>query len=342
MGAAGRHDPPTERLTATRSAATGATTLTLCLAGDTMLGRGVGDVLRRDPRARLFSEEVIATARAADVFMLNLECCISARGEKWPTPGKPFFFRAPPAAVDVLVDLGVDCVTLANNHALDFGHDALVDTFDHLADAGIAWAGAGRDLAAARSPMVLTRDGYSLEVVAFTDHPRDYEATRERPGVAFADLDDGVPRWVVDAIARSEADAVLVGPHWGPNMTASPPKHVEAAADSLVRAGAAVIAGHSAHVFHGVRPPVLFDLGDFVDDYATDPSRRNDLGLLWVVTLEGTHLRRIEAVPLTLEYCYTRLATGGDRAWIERRFREACTAMGTEVDVDDGRLVVTP
>ena len=96
----------------------------MALAGDTMLGRGVAAVLESVPRASLFAPEVVAAVRGADLALLNLECCISTRGERWPDRWKPFFFRAPPAAIDVLTHLGVECVTLANNHALDFGTGA--------------------------------------------------------------------------------------------------------------------------------------------------------------------------------------------------------------------------
>ena len=91
----------------------------------------------------LFAPEVAELTRAADAFVCNLECCISERGSRFPDRRKPFFFRAPPEAVELLVLLGTDCVTLANNHALDYGFDALVDTLDHLAAAGIATVGAG-------------------------------------------------------------------------------------------------------------------------------------------------------------------------------------------------------
>ncbi len=101
-------------------------------------------------------------------------------------------------------------------------------------------------------------------------------------------------------------------------------------------AGATLIAGHSAHLFHGLGRRVLYDLGDFLDDYAVDPKLRNDLGLLFLVDLGGS---RLEAIPLTLEFAYTRLADGGDFAWVRRRFREACAAFGTEVAEEDGRLV---
>jgi poly-gamma-glutamate capsule biosynthesis protein CapA/YwtB (metallophosphatase superfamily) len=313
----------------------------LALAGDTMLGRSVADRLATAPPGSLAAPEVMEVAREADLFVLNLECCISGRGAPWPTPGKPFFFRAPPAAAEALAHLGVTCVTLANNHALDFGEEALLDTFQHLASVGIAWVGAGPDVARARAPAVLEADGFRLGVVGLTDHPEDFAAGPDRPGVAYADLEKGVPPWVADAIRGAEADAVLVTPHWGPNMVADPVPHVRVAARALVAAGATLVAGHSAHVFHGVDGRVLFDLGDFLDDYAVDPVLRNDLGLLFVVSVDERGPVRLEAVPLRLEFCYTRLARGEDAAWIGRRFHEACTAFGTEVREEGGRLVVS-
>ena len=101
----------------------------LALAGDTMLGRGVAEAIT-----------------------------------SWPDRRKPFFFRAPPAAAETLAGWGVSCVTLANNHALDFGEEALLDTFAHLASAGIAWVGARPDLERARAPAILEGGGRSLGV----------------------------------------------------------------------------------------------------------------------------------------------------------------------------------
>src|SRR5919106_3300835 len=103
-------------------------TIEIALAGDTMLGRSVAKALATMPPEDLVAEDLAAITREADLFLLNLECCISERGDPWPDPAKPFFFRAPPSAVDLLAQIGVDCVTLANNHALDFGATALLDT----------------------------------------------------------------------------------------------------------------------------------------------------------------------------------------------------------------------
>jgi poly-gamma-glutamate capsule biosynthesis protein CapA/YwtB (metallophosphatase superfamily) len=309
--------------------------LRLALAGDTMLGRRVADAIAERGPDGLVADEVAAVAREADLFVLNLECCISERGERRRDPDKPFFFRAPPAATHLLRRLGVDCVTLANNHALDYGVEALLDTLAHLDAAGIAHVGAGADLAAARAPVTLEADGFRLAVVGCSDHPREWAAAPDEPGIAYG-LD-----WVEGALGAVEADAVLVTPHWGPNMTTEPLPRIRPAAARLRAAGATLVAGHSAHVFHGVEDHVLYDLGDFLDDYAVDADLRNDLGLLFHVELDRAGPVRLEAVPLRLDFCHTRLATGADAAWIHERFTEACRALGTEVREASDRLVVS-
>ncbi|GAA2910214.1 CapA family protein [Streptosporangium fragile] len=317
--------------------------MTIALAGDTMLGRGVAPQIEQstDP-ADFLSSELLGRLAEADFFLLNLECCVSARGSRWEARGKPFHFRAPPQAADLLARLGVGCVTLANNHALDYGYEALTDTLDHLGRAGIGTVGAGPDLDRARRPAVFTVRGTRLGVIGVSDHPRDFAAEPARPGIAYADLSSGTPPWTLDAIRelRPRVDAVLVTPHWGPNMTDRPLPYVRTAAWDFVGAGATVVAGHSAHVFHGVDPPVLYDLGDFIDDYAVDELLRNDLGLLWFVEFGERGPVRLRALPIKLAYARTRAAHGEEWAWIRRRFTQACARMGTAVSVEEGEFVV--
>jgi poly-gamma-glutamate capsule biosynthesis protein CapA/YwtB (metallophosphatase superfamily) len=315
-------------------------TVTVALAGDTMLGRSVARTLTTTPPQALVAPEVRDLLGQADLVVLNLECCISERGRPWEAPGKPFFFHAPPRAIELLALLGTDCVTLANNHALDYGVDALTDTLEHLAAAGIAAVGAGPDLERARRPVTLAAGGLRVAVLGVTDHPPDFAAGPDRPGVAFADLGRQVPDWLLEMVRAADAEVRLVTPHWGPNMTRAPVGHVRRAAAALVEAGATLVAGHSAHVPHGVAGPVLYDLGDFLDDYRVDPELRNDLGLLFLVTLDGQGPVRLEAFPLKLEFCHTRLATGSDAAWMRRRFRAACAALGTTVREEADRLII--
>jgi poly-gamma-glutamate synthesis protein (capsule biosynthesis protein) len=311
--------------------------VTLALAGDTMLGRRVAAALQADPEAPLVAPEIAERIAQADAFVLNLECCISDRGAPFPDPRKPFFFRAPPVAADRLAELGVDAVTLANNHSLDYGVEALLDTLAHLERVGIALVGAGIDDVTARAPRVLRCGDVRVRLVAFSDHPRDYAAAPARPGIAYVDLDAGLPHWVRAAVhPGADADAVLVLPHWGPNMVPGPVPWVRRAARALREAGATLVAGHSAHVFHGAAPGVLFDLGDFLDDYAVHRELRNDLGLLWLVELAPGIVGRIRAIPLALDYCFTRLASPDEARAIERLLHERCAPFATRVVAADG------
>ncbi len=310
---------------------------TIGLLGDVMLGRGVAQRIAGDPRARVWSEELIELCRACDAMICNLECCVSDRGrETARVAGKPFFFRAPPAAVESLTAIGVRAVSLANNHALDYETEALADTLAHLRAAGIAVAGAGEEEGAARRGAVVDAGDLRIGLLAVTDHPREYAAGERAAGVAWADLGGGLPGWTADELARlrADADVVVAFPHWGPNMTTEPAGWQRERAGQLLAAGADIVAGHSAHVFHGIElmggKPVLYDLGDALDDYAVDAELRNDLGILvrWRVGDETS----LELIPLRLDFCETSVAAGSDADWIAARLARACERLGTTVD----------
>ena len=317
------------------------------LLGDVMLGRMVAAALERQSPETLWAPELRELAGSLALVICNLECCISSRGR--PTQlieGKPFFFRGPPAAVDALKAMNIRAVGLANNHALDFGEQALEDTLELLHAAGIATAGAGLGPDAALSAAVVSADGMRVGLIAVTDHPVEYAAAPGRWGVALANMRDGPPSWLLErvAAARERCDVLIVFPHWGPNMTASPARWQRRAAQSLRVAGAHLLAGHSAHVFHGVGwngGPVLFDLGDVLDDYRVDRQLRNDLGVLaiWRPYAE----QQLELVGLRLEYCHTRLADGADADWIAGRLKRACSRLGTAVArAAEQRFTLTP
>jgi poly-gamma-glutamate capsule biosynthesis protein CapA/YwtB (metallophosphatase superfamily) len=315
---------------------------TIALGGDLMLGRGVGQALLRRRPADLWSPELRAVFAEADIAVVNLECCISERGEPWDPGRKPFHFRAPPRSVEALIAIGVRAVWLANNHALDFGRRALEDTLDILDDAGFTVVGAGRNVDEARAGKIVEIDAARIGLVAFADHPDDFAARQDSPGIAWTDLAAGAPPWVIDqvsSLART-CDVVLCGPHWGPNMTTTPPDRHRTVAADLVAAGLGALAGHSAHIVHGVERldgiPICYDLGDLLDDYAVDPVLRNDLGVLALLR-PG---ERLELVPLRLTVARTTLATGRDHAAIVARVMRASRALGTELRLDGERLVL--
>lgn len=303
--------------------------------GDVMLGRGVAETFAATPPDAVWDPELRELAASLDLLICNLECCISVRGR--PTTliaRKPYFFRGPPAAVEALNAMNISVVGLANNHALDFGEEALRDTRDSLHAAGIATAGAGLGLNAARCAALVRAADLRVGLVAVTDHPAEYAGAPTHPGVTYARLRDGPPAWLLEQIAaaRECCDLVIAFPHWGANMTTRPARWQQRIAASLHAAGADLVAGHSAHVFHGAGlddGPVLFDLGDALDDYRVDPKLRNDLGVLviWRPHAEP----RLELVGLRLGYCRTRLAHGPDADWIAIRLERPCHELGTAV-----------
>ncbi len=314
--------------------------ISIGLLGDVMLGRGVGQELAGRPPESTWDPGLRALTASLDLLICNLECCLSERGR--PTdriPGKPFFFRGPPGAVDVLRAIGVGAVTLANNHALDFGEEALADTIALLDSAGIAAAGAGPGVERAHATAVISAAGRQVALVAVSDHPHQYAVEPGRPGVAYARLRDGIPDWMLRRIsnARAHGQLVVILPHWGPNMTTGPAPWQRERAAELLAAGAHLVAGHSAHLFHGAQwtshGPVLYDLGDALDDYAVDPTLRNDLGTLAVWRPDqGDAGLQLTVTGLRLTYAHTALATGADAQWIYLRLREACGALGSEVE----------
>ena len=126
-------------------------------------------------------------------------------------------------------------------------------------------------------------------------------------------------------------------------MTAEPARWQRRRARELIAAGADLVAGHSAHVFHGVEEVagrlVLYDLGDALDDYRVDPELRNDLGILplWRPGADP----ELELVGLRLDFCETELAYGSEADWIAARLQQACAGLGTAAErVAEQRFVV--
>jgi poly-gamma-glutamate capsule biosynthesis protein CapA/YwtB (metallophosphatase superfamily) len=311
--------------------------VTVGLLGDVMLGRAVASALASISAEDVWAPELRVVLAQCDLVVANLECCVSERGRRIRRiAGKPFFFRAPPKATASLRAIGTRVVSLANNHALDFEEGALADTLRHLDAAGIAHTGAGPTAAQARQPAIVDAGDLRLAVVGVTDHPWEYAAGRDSWGVAWADLFEGCPEWLRDAVAqaRRDADLVLVFPHWGPNMATHPAPWQRERARELLDAGAHLVAGHSAHVFHGIewmeQRPVLYDLGGALDDYAHHRVLRNELGLLALWRPDGDP--QVELVPLRLDYACTGLARVADADWVADRLRQACADLGTTVE----------
>jgi poly-gamma-glutamate capsule biosynthesis protein CapA/YwtB (metallophosphatase superfamily) len=320
---------------------------TLSLTGDVMLGRGVNETLRAARPAEPWGD-VLPLLLSADLRVINLECAITGHRRPWSRTPKVFHFRADPLAVEVLKAARVDACSLANNHTLDFEEKGLLDTLAHLEVAGIRYAGAGRNLEEAARP-VLLEGGIAL--VAFTDNEPPFAAGPDKPGTNYLPVstEPQVLRRVEETIGAARdtgARAVVFSNHWGPNMVRRPKAVFRRFARAVVDRGADVYYGHSAHVFQGVEvyrgKPILYDTGDFIDDYAVDPDLRNDRSFLFCISMEDGDLRRLELFPVVLPYARVELAGGEEREAIFALIQDLSAEMDTTFERREDRLVLEP
>ena len=325
--------------------------ITVALVGDVMLGRGVNDMLGTLRPEQPWGD-VLPLLISANLRVVNLECALTDHERPWTRTPKVFHFRASPSAVEVLKAARVDVCSLANNHTLDFEERGLLDTLDHLNVAGIRHAGAGLDREEAARPTLLTpwSDRASrVALLAFTDNEPPFAARPDRPGTNYlpVSLEPEVLSRVeaaVTAAREAGADTVVFSNHWGPNMVQRPSTLFRRFARAVIERGVDVYYGHSAHVFQGVEiyrgKPILYDTGDFIDDYAVDPRLRNDWSFLFRISLEGGGFRRLELFPVTLPYTRAQLAKGSEREAILDRMERLSCEMGTAFVRREGQLVL--
>lgn len=323
---------------------------TIALLGDVMLGRGVRDALRKAEPAAVWGS-VLPVLQEADLVVANLECAITRHRTPWRRTRKVFHFRADPQAIDVLAAARVRCVSLANNHSLDFEVEGLLETLELLDAAGIAHVGGGRNLDAARAPAVVTAAGLNVGVVGATDNEPAFAAGPDWPGTHYVPI-EGEPdaaRALEEPVAqarRAGADIVILAVHWGPNMVAEPPEGFRDFAAAVLDLGVDILYGHSAHVFQGVEALegglILYDTGDFVDDYAVDPGLRNDWSFVFLVDVSPTgRIERLRMRPVRLRFARVDLASGEERRAICDVMRRRSSALGTTLRETDEGLELT-
>jgi poly-gamma-glutamate capsule biosynthesis protein CapA/YwtB (metallophosphatase superfamily) len=202
-----------------------------------------------------------------DLSLVNCECAVSDRGSKYP--GKQFNFRGDPAALPAMKAAGIDVANLGNNHAYDYGPEALLDSVTNLDRHGIAPVGAGKDPKAANAPAMFERNGWTIAVVGFDKVVDPYPTAVARPGhPGTADGHDLEAMVRATAAAKRDVDLVLVAIHWGVELDTVPRADDVILGKRLVEAGADVIFGGHAHRLqpmggHAGRP-IFYSLGNFV------------------------------------------------------------------------------
>lgn len=349
--------------------------VTLFLAGDVMTGRGIDQILPHpsvpaagadDPRGYValaeekngpvprpvdfgypWGDALAELERARpDARIVNLETAVTS-SEDWAP--ETIGYRMHPANLPCLAAAGLDCCVLANNHALDFGVAGLLETLDSLSRAGLAWAGAGRDVEEAEAPAALDRAGARILVFATgfaTSGVRPaWGAAPSRPGVSYGGRPDAAAAsaWASRvARYRRAGDVVVASLHWGGNWGYRiEPEEALFARALIDRAGVDVVYGHSSHhpkaveVYRGKL--ILYGCGDLVNDYegiSGYEEYRDDLGCLYLAAVEaGTGvLERLEVVPMQMKRLRLARPSKEDAAWRSDVVRRESVKRGTHFE----------
>lgn len=275
--------------------------------------------------------DLMAKMQEADIMMLNNEFSYSDKGT--PTPEKQFTFRAAPSSVSYLKELGVDIVSLANNHSYDYGEEGFLDTMQTLQDAGIPYVGAGMNKEEASKPIFFIVNNIKIAFIAATqieklDNPDTKGATETSPGVFRCWSGNALLETI--AKAKAESDFVIVFIHWGTENQEETDWAQDKQAPELAEAGADLVIGAHPHILQKIgvinNVPVAYSLGNFWFN-----SKTIDTGMI-KVTLSEEGLQSFQFIPCLQSGCRTTLLDGEEKA----RALESMRRMsgGVQIDAD--------
>ncbi len=287
-------------------------------------GNDLGGVVSAD------YQKIIAEAY---YFVANEEFPFSTRGEQ--AKDKQFTFRVDPAYASWFSDLGIDLVTLANNHTLDYGTDALLDSVDTLDDIGIRHIGAGKDLESASQAVIVNINGKKIAFIGATRviPEADWAAGASSPGVFAAYNDTDLINKIKSV--RGDADIVIVYMHWGVERQESPNEIQQTLAHNIVDAGADLVIGAHPHVLQGFEyykdVPIAYSLGNFVFGSSIPKT------VLLKATISGDNDITLQLVPGTSGAGFTHTI---DSAETKSDFYSYITSISSGITVNSEGIIV--
>lgn len=316
-------------------------TITVSAVGDMIFDRRVGALVASSGGEAPLRDVATILARS-DITVGNLESPLSDGGVMNPT--KDVTFRGDPRAIAGLTASGFDFLSLANNHVLDYGPDALADTVTLLDEAGIGHAGAGADSSAAWAPAVREVDGATVAFLSFSHIiPPGFTATSEKPGLAPGRVDmAAVAQAVRDA--KDQYDYVIVSFHWGIEYEDYANGDQVRDAHTTIDAGADMVLSHHPHVIQGVEyykgRLIAYSLGDFVFDHY---SRKTGEALVLEASLGPDGVTDVVCTPVYLDSNGApEVVTGAHATEILERLEAISSPHGTTVAIEGDTARVLP
>ena len=275
-----------------------APTTTILFTGDIMLSRGVMSEVKKHGDDATFPFTFIAsTTRVADILVGNLEGPISTLGKD---QGNPYPFRADPMIISGLQFAGFDVLTLANNHILDWGREALSDTVSRLSEASIRVSGAGRNEPEANTPAIVQSKGMTFAIFSYTNlNPKSFYAVGNSAGTSRFNEQE-----IVKAVksAKKEGMVVVVSMHWGDEYRSRANTTQQALGKMFIDAGADIVVGHHPHVVQEVERYgngwIAYSLGNFIFDQ--NFSEETNKGLLLEATVTQARVMNVRLVPIRI------------------------------------------
>jgi len=313
---------------------------TICFAGDINLDENwcTTQYMSAQPDGiyDCISEELVGFMQNADIMCLNNEFTYSTRGE--PLAGKAYTFRADPKRVEVLQQLGVDAVTLANNHVYDYGKEALLDTFTVLEDAGISYFGAGDTLQRAIEPLYFEIDGKTVALVAASraeKYKMTPQATDTEPGILRC-YDTELFLQVIRE-AKAHADFCIAFVHWGTEYSYELEQVQTDTGKEYLNAGADAVIGAHSHCLQGMEyydgKPIIYSLGNYWFNEKTLDTML--LQLHFSGDDAGTQLT-VQIIPAVQSGYQTTYASESDE---QRRIYDFLESISVNVEISDEGIV---
>ena len=301
-------------------------TINLFFGGDTNIGRTMNILSQK-----LAPFVDIAEMNSADCRLVNLECVIATKGEQRARLNT-FFLRARPEQTNILVKNNIDIALTANNHAGDYGAEALLEQSEILYRAGILHTGSGKNFEEALKPIYKKIGGIVLAIFAVDSTRKSTAATKENPGTAYIPSNNPELWKEIFAekirVAHEKANVVIIAPHWGVNSVQRPSEQIKKIGHLLIDLGADAILGTHAHHFMGVEiynnRPIIYDAGDFLFD-----SKKRGVGC-FTLDISADGVEKINFIPLVKQPGQTVRAKSS-AAEIQKMFAELCKEFGTPI-----------
>lgn len=307
--------------------------VTIAFTGDVMIGRLVNEFLDTMPPEYIWGD-TLQELIAADLRVINLEAALTTSADE---VSKVFNFKADPVKVKSLTCASIDLVNLANNHVLDYSEEGLLETLHVLDRANIQHVGAGRNITQAKAPVIFSINGIRIGFLGCTDNESSWLASESSSGTFYLKVDDFKSIQKEIAALRPQVDFLVLTIHWGPNMVERPPSSFVRFAHQLMDAGVDLLHGHSAHIFQGIeiykRKPILYDTGDYVDDYYVDPQLRNDRSFLFLIEIGKQGVHSIRLIPVLISNFQVNHAHGDDASSTLRRMQSLSSEFNTHFEI---------